>query len=46
LCAVAVGQQKNFIPVDGANLKAKIEGAIVAGKANVANGRFWVVYQF
>src|ERR1041385_7502427 len=46
LCAVAVGQQKNFIPVDGANLKAKIEGAITAGKANVANGRFWVAYQF
>src|SRR5690349_18756426 len=47
LCAaVAVGQQKSFIPVDGANLKAKIEGAIIAGKANVANGRFWIGYQF
>lgn len=46
LCAVALGQNKSFIPVDGANLKAKIESAIVAGKANVANGRFWVAYQF
>src|SRR5689334_8910184 len=47
LCAAAaVGQQKSFIPVDGANLKAKIEGAIIAGKANVANGRFWIGYQF
>jgi HEAT repeat protein len=46
LCAVALGQTKSFIPVDGANLKAKIEGAIVAGKANAPNGRFWVGYQF
>src|ERR1051325_2219042 len=40
------GQTKNFTPVDGANLKAKIESAIVAGRANVPNGRFWVGYQF
>src|ERR1051326_7301416 len=46
LCVVGLGQNKSFIPVDGANLKAKIEGAIVAGKANVANGRFWVAHQF
>lgn len=46
LCAVAVGQSKNFIPVDGANLKAKIDGAIIAGKANAQGGRFWVGYQF
>src|SRR3954447_17702505 len=46
LCAVALGQTKSFIPVEGANLKAKIDGAITAGKANVANGRFWVGYQF
>jgi HEAT repeat protein len=45
--SVAVGQQtKNFIPVEGANLKARIDGAIAAGKANAANGRFWVAYQF
>src|SRR6185369_4487122 len=43
---VALGQTKNFTPVDGANLKAKIESAIIAGKANVPNGRFWVGYQF
>jgi len=46
LCAVAVGQTKSFVPVEGANLKAKIDGAIVAGKANATNGRFWVAYQF
>jgi HEAT repeat protein len=46
LCAVALGQTKSFIPVEGANLKAKIDGAIIAGKANVTNGRFWVGYQF
>lgn len=47
LCGVALGQQtKNFIPVEGANLKAKIDAAIVAGKANTVNGRFWVAYQF
>src|SRR3954447_26523933 len=46
LCAVAVGQTKSFIPVEGANLKAKIDAAIVAGKANATNGRFWIGYQF
>ena len=47
LCGVGFGQpRKNFIPVEGANLKAKIDAAIVAGKANAANGRFWVAYQF
>ena len=45
-CAVAFGQTKSFTPVDGANLKAKIESAIVAGKANSPSGRFWVGYQF
>lgn len=39
-------QGKNFIPVEGASLKAKIDGAITAGRANVPNGRFWVGYQF
>ncbi len=46
LCVVAPGQTKSFIPVEGANLKAKIDGAIVAGKANATNGRFWIGYQF
>lgn len=46
LCAVVLGQTKSFIPVDGANLKAKIDAAIVAGKANAPGGRFWVGYQF
>lgn len=48
LVAAGVGaaQTTNFTPVDGANLKAKIDGAIVAGKASAPNGRFWVAYQF
>ena len=40
------GQTKSFIPVEGANLKAKIESAIVSGRANAPGGRFWVAYQF
>lgn len=39
-------QTRNFTPVEGANLKAKIDGAIVAGKASAPGGRFWVGYQF
>jgi hypothetical protein len=47
LCAVVLGQTKSFTPVDGANLKAKIDGAIIAGKAaSPPSGRFWVGYQF
>ena len=46
LSAIALGQTRNFTPVDGANLKAKIDGAIIAGKANTPNGRFWIGYQF
>jgi hypothetical protein len=42
----AAGQTKNFTPVDGANLKARIENAIVSGRANAPGGRFWVAYQF
>jgi HEAT repeat protein len=39
-------QTKPFIPVEGASLKAKIDNAIAAGRANAVNGRFWVAYQF
>ena len=46
LCLAAAGQTKNFTPVEGANLKAKIDSAIVSGKANAQGGRFWVGYQF
>jgi len=45
-CVVAVGQTKNFSPVEGANLKGKVDNAIVNGKANAPGGRFWVGYQF
>ena len=46
LCVASVGQNKNFTPVEGATLKAKIDSAIVNGKANAPGGRFWVGYQF
>ena len=46
LCGVVLGQTKNFIPVEGANLKAKFDNAINAGKANAPLGLFWVAYQF
>jgi HEAT repeat protein len=43
---VAAQQTKNFTPVDGANLKAKIDSATTQGKANSPTGLFWVGYQF
>ncbi|HYX31204.1 MAG TPA: HEAT repeat domain-containing protein [Pyrinomonadaceae bacterium] len=43
----AVAQQtKSFIPVEGANLKAKIDNAMMQGKASSTAGVFWVGYQF
>jgi HEAT repeat protein len=39
-------QTKNFIPVDGASLKARIDNAIIQGRAGAQGGRFWVGYQF
>jgi HEAT repeat protein len=48
-CVLAMAQGKSFVPVEGGDLKAKINNAIVAGKsdrANAAYGRFWVAYQF
>jgi HEAT repeat protein len=45
-CGVALGQTRSFTPVEGANLKAKIDSAIITGKANAPGGRFWVGYQF
>jgi hypothetical protein len=42
----AFGQARTFIPVEGANLKAKIDSAITAGRANAVNGRFWFAYKF
>ena len=44
--ANAGAQTKNFTPVEGASLKAKIDNAITQGKANAQGGRFWVGYQF
>ena len=46
LCATVAGQTKSFTPVEGATLKAKIESAIITGKASAPNGRFWFGYQF
>jgi len=39
-------QTKPFTPVEGANLKAKIDAAVSQGRASAAGGRFWVGYQF
>ena len=39
----AVAQTKNFTPVEGASLKAKIDNAVNQGRSQ---GRFWVGYQF
>jgi HEAT repeat protein len=39
-------QSRSFIPVEGANLKARIEKAVSVGRANATGGRFWVAYQF
>ena len=46
LCAGALGQTKTFTPVDGANLKARINNAIANGKTEAPYGRFWIGYQF
>jgi len=39
-------QTKNFIPVEGASLKARIDTAVTQGRTNAQGGRFWVGYQF
>jgi len=44
VCAAA--QMKPFIPVDGANLKARLDNAVAQGRNNSPGGRFWVGYQF
>ena len=46
IVANAFGQEKNFTPVEGATLKARIENGMAAGRANAQGGRFWVAYQF
>ena len=39
-------QTRNFTPVEGANLKAKIDNAIAQGRAAKQSARFWIGYQF
>jgi HEAT repeat protein len=46
LNSAAAAQTKNFTPVEGASLKARIESAISRGRAGAPGGRFWVGYQF
>lgn len=43
---VIAGQTRNFIPVEGATLKAKIDNAVTQGRSSNPGGRFWVGYQF
>lgn len=44
--AIVSGQTKNFIPVEGASLKVRIDNAVTQGRAGAQGGRFWVGYQF
>jgi hypothetical protein len=46
LSVASSAQTKTFTPVEGATLKAKIDSAIITGKANAPGVRFWVGYQF
>src|SRR5256885_2817491 len=49
LLALAVGgraQGQNFFPVEGPNLKAKLDAAIKLGRANSPPSPFWVAYGF
>lgn len=48
LSTAVSAQTKNFTPVEGASLKAKIENGVTQGRANssASGGRFWVGYQF
>src|SRR2546425_841182 len=46
IVTATTAQTKNFTPVEGASLKAKIDNAVVKGKAGAPGGRFWVGYQF
>ena len=41
-----LAQTKNFTPVEGATLKAKIQNGVTQGRAGATGGRFWVGYQF
>lgn len=40
------GQTRTFTTVEGPNLKAKIDSALIQGRNNAPVGRFWVGYQF
>jgi HEAT repeat protein len=44
--ALTQAQNKNFTPVEGASLKAKIDNAVSQGRTAAPGGRFWVGYQF
>jgi HEAT repeat protein len=46
LAGAVAAQTKNFTPVEGANLKSKLENGVTQGRATVQGGRFWVGYQF
>src|SRR5437660_12099355 len=46
IATITTAQTKSFTPMEGANLKAKIDNAVTQGRANVSGGSFWVGYQF
>ena len=46
IAGAGAAQTKSFTPVEGANLKSKLENGVTQGRANAPGGRFWVGYQF
>jgi len=44
--ASALGQTKTFTPIEGANLKARIDNGVAQGRNSAPGGRFWIGYQF
>ncbi len=42
----ATAQRQNFIPVDGADLKSKLDAGVRAGRAAAKPSPFWVAYTF
>jgi HEAT repeat protein len=44
--AITQAQNKNFTPVEGPTLKARIDNAVSQGRTGAPGGRFWVGYQF
>src|ERR1051325_2207446 len=42
----ASAQRPNFIPVEGSDLKSKLDAAVKQGRAAAKSSPFWVAYTF